>query len=121
MLMQQRLQAVANLLEEKTEWQNTYRELQHEKCQLSATLDATKRELQATNHQQACLHTQVQCAGDQQQATDKEVLQLRHMNSQLQAECSIGQDECKNLQQRVLCVPLSVVEVDAEVILFKML
>lgn len=97
------MQAVASLLEEKTEWQNQYRDLQHEKCQLSATLDATKRTLQATSHQQACLQTQVQCAGDQQQATDKEVAQLRHMNSQLQAECSTGQDECKKLQQRVLC------------------
>jgi chromosome segregation ATPase len=95
-------QAVANLLEEKTEWQNTYREVQHEKCQLSATLESSKRELQSACHQQACLQTQVQCAGDQQQATDKEVAQLRHMNSQLQAECSKSQEECKTLQQRVL-------------------
>lgn len=63
-------EALAELLRDKAEQQNKMRLMDHECCQLRASLDATKRELQTSTSAQQSMRSQAQLAEDQSKQTE---------------------------------------------------
>eukprot|EP00892_Ulva_mutabilis_P007846 jgi/Ulvmu1/5433/UM022_0228.1 len=74
---------LAELLRDKAEQQNKLRLIDHECCQLRASLDAAQRELRTSTSTQQSMTSRVQCAEQQKSQIEDRMQSLQDLNERL--------------------------------------